>query len=101
MTVIVHNMKLPGNCLRCDFLRCRTGQAPYCARLLNYVDDLSERQPDCPLEEVPDKRKCRNCKYLEITGAYGECSRGYLGIVSPQDFCSRGYFEVKGEEEAR
>ena len=27
---------------------------------------------------------------LEITGCYGECGRGYLGIVRPDDYCSRG-----------
>lgn len=54
MSVIVHNMKLPDSCLRCDFCRSRTGQAPYCARLLNFIDDITVRQEDCPLEEVPD-----------------------------------------------
>ena len=34
--------------------------------------------------------RCRECKYLMFSDCYGECSKGYLGIVSPDDFCSRG-----------
>ena len=33
---------------------------------------------------------CKDCKYLEITGCYGECDKAILGIVNPDDFCSRG-----------
>ena len=33
---------------------------------------------------------CIDCRHLEITGCYGQCGRGYLGIVRPDDFCSRG-----------
>lgn len=33
---------------------------------------------------------CRDCKHLMFSDCYGECRRGYLGIVSPDDFCSRG-----------
>ena len=34
--------------------------------------------------------RCKDCRNLEITGCYGECRKGYLGIVRPDDFCSRG-----------
>lgn len=34
--------------------------------------------------------RCVECRRLEITGCYGECGRGYLGIVNPCDYCSRG-----------
>ena len=34
--------------------------------------------------------RCKECCHLEITGCYGECGRGYLGIVRPDDYCSRG-----------
>lgn len=33
--------------------------------------------------------RCKDCRHLEITGCYGECGKGYLGIVRPDDFCSR------------
>ena len=38
--------------------------------------------------------RCINCKYLEISGCYGECGMARLGIVHPDDYCSRG--ERKG-----
>ena len=34
--------------------------------------------------------RCKECRHLEITGCYGECKRGYMGIVKPWDFCSYG-----------
>ncbi len=34
--------------------------------------------------------RCKDCRHLEITGCYGECNRGYMGIVKPWDFCSYG-----------
>ena len=45
---------------------------------------------DAPtLDAVPVVR-CRECKYLMFSDCYGECSKGYLGIVRPDDFCSYG-----------
>lgn len=40
--------------------------------------------------------RCKNCKHLMFSDFYGECSKGYMGIVSPDDYCSRG--ERKGGE---
>lgn len=34
--------------------------------------------------------RCKECKHLEITGCYGECSKGYLGIVRPECYCCYG-----------
>ena len=34
--------------------------------------------------------RCKDCKYLEITGCYGECGKGYLGIVRPDCYCCYG-----------
>ena len=41
------------------------------------------------VDAVPVVR-CRDCKYLMFSDCYGECSKGYLGIVRPDDFCSYG-----------
>lgn len=38
----------------------------------------------------PQKVYCKDCKYLKFSDCYGECSKGYLGIVQPNDYCSRG-----------
>lgn len=34
--------------------------------------------------------KCVNCKHLMFSDCYGECAKGYKGIVSPNDSCGRG-----------
>ena len=34
--------------------------------------------------------RCKDCKHLMFSDCYGECSRGYKGIVSPDDYCSYG-----------
>ena len=42
-----------------------------------------------PIDAVPVVR-CKDCKYLMFSDCYGECSKGHMGIVRPDDFCSRG-----------
>ena len=34
--------------------------------------------------------RCIDCKHLMFSDCYGECSIGYMGIVSPNDYCSYG-----------
>lgn len=34
--------------------------------------------------------RCKDCKNLMFSDFYGECSKGYMGVVSPDDYCSRG-----------
>lgn len=48
---------------------------------MGYFDD------DCNAVEVV---RCRDCKYFMFSDLYGECKRGKLGIVVPNDFCSYG-----------
>ena len=43
--------------------------------------------------------KCKECEYLEITGCYGECSKAYKGIVSPNDSCGRGKLKERKIDE--
>lgn len=40
--------------------------------------------------DVAEVVSCKDCKYLMFSDFYGECSKGYFGIVTPDDFCSRG-----------
>lgn len=43
------------------------------------------------LENNPDDVvQCKDCVYLMFSDCYGECEKGYLGIVSPNDSCGRG-----------
>lgn len=46
----------------------------------------TKRALSAPAAEVV---RCAECRSLEINGCYGECGRGYLGIVRPDDYCSR------------
>ena len=46
--------------------------------------------------DVVEVVRCKDCKNLMFSDFYGECSKGYMGIVSPDDYCSRG--ERKDEE---
>ena len=34
--------------------------------------------------------RCRECKHLMFSDCYGECGKGNMGVVRPDDFCSRG-----------
>ena len=41
-------------------------------------------------EDVVEVVRCRDCRHITFSDCYGECGKGYLGIVQPNDFCSRG-----------
>ena len=43
-----------------------------------------------PAADVVPVVRCKDCKYLEISGCYGECGKGYLGIVRPDCYCCYG-----------
>ena len=43
-----------------------------------------------PSSNVIEVVRCKDCKYLMFSDFYGECSKGYMGIVYPNDFCSHG-----------
>ena len=47
------------------------------------IEDLA----DIPAADVAPVVRCKDCKYLEISGCYGECGKGYLGIVRPDCYC--------------
>ena len=34
--------------------------------------------------------RCKDCKYLMFSDMYGECKKGYLGVVLPDNYCSYG-----------
>lgn len=53
------------------------------AGAMNAIDEM-------PAADVAPVVRCRDCKYLEISGCYGECGKGYLGIVRPDCYCCYG-----------
>lgn len=46
--------------------------------------------PTTFVADVAQVVRCKDCKYLEISGCYGECGMARLGIVYPDDYCSLG-----------
>ena len=50
---------------------------------MNAIDEM-------PAADVAPVVRCKDCKYLEISGCYGECGKGYLGIVRPDCYCCYG-----------
>ena len=54
------------------------------------VDDMAEYIREQPAADVVPVVRCKDCDHLMISGCYGECSIGHLGIVRPDDFCSYG-----------
>ena len=53
---------------------------------VNAIEDLA----DIHAAKVAPVVRCKDCKYLEISGCYGECGKGYLGIVRPDCYCCYG-----------
>lgn len=55
--------------------------------LTNYAMLILREAPTVDAVEVV---RCRECKNLMFSDFYGECGKGHMGVVSPDDFCSRG-----------
>lgn len=47
---------------------------------------------------VKSKVTCKDCKYLMFSDCYGECSKAYRGIVSPNDSCEYGERKDKNDQ---
>ena len=55
-----------------------------------WVDDAICLIDDAPFVDAVEVTRCKDCKHLMFSDFYGECKRGNLGIVKPDDFCSYG-----------
>lgn len=47
-------------------------------------------EDELPAADVAPVVHCKDCKHLMFSDCYGECGKGHMGIVSPDDFCSYG-----------
>ena len=52
-----------------------------------------------PKAEVAPVVHCKDCENLMFSDCYGECSKGYLSIVNPDDYCSRGVRRKEGDNQ--
>lgn len=55
----------------------------HCKKALRCVEQA-------PTVDAVEVVRCKDCKYLMFSDCYGECGKGHMGIVSPDDFCSYG-----------
>ena len=53
----------------------------------NCILESIDEQPT--IDAVPVVR-CKDCKYLMFSDIYGECGKGVMGLVCPDDFCRYG-----------
>ena len=53
-----------------------------------YID--AKQIADAPTVDAVEVVRCLDCKHLMFSDCYGECDKGYMGVVRPDDFCSRG-----------
>lgn len=54
-----------------------------------FYTDKATKLPE-KSEEPKEIVYCKDCEHLAFSNCYGECEKGYLGIVRPHDFCSQG-----------
>ena len=52
--------------------------------------DVANLLLHAPTVDAVEVVRCRECKHFMFSDCYGECSKGRMGIVSPDDFCSYG-----------
>lgn len=45
---------------------------------------------NAPTVDAVEVVRCRDCKNIMFSDCYGECGKGHMGIVRPDDFCSYG-----------
>lgn len=58
--------------------------------LLIPMGDVIRSIKNAPTINDVEVVRCLDCKYLMFSDCYGECGKGYMGVVRPDDFCSRG-----------
>ena len=58
--------------------------------LLIPMSDVIRSIKNAPIINDVKVVRCLDCKYLMFSDCYGECGKGYMGVVRPDDFCSRG-----------
>lgn len=53
-------------------------------------DMISEFCAEMKDEKSGNDVLCNDCGYLMFSDCYGECRKGYKGIVNPNDSCGKG-----------
>ena len=66
------------------------------SKVVFVLEIASKLYQACNIETDMNAVKCKDCEYLMFSDMYGECSKNYKGIVSPDDSCGKG--KLKGCE---
>lgn len=84
-------------CSECGSVEAAFARWKYCPNCGARMDKLGGDDPGPKGVPGPPGEVvfCKDCDYLEYSDCYGECGRGYLGIVKPYDYCSRGMWREK------
>lgn len=62
-------------------------------------DDAMDMVRSFTSADVAPMVRCRECKHLMFSDCYGECGKGHMGIVNPDDFCSYGKRREEQDDE--
>ena len=57
---------------------------------LDVLKMVSEWIAEAPAIDAVPVVRCKDCKYLMFSDIYGECGKGVMGLVCPDDFCRYG-----------
>lgn len=68
-------------------------------RIVPYANAVLHNLQAIPKAEVAPVVHCKDCENLMFSDCYGECSKGYLSIVNPDDYCSRGVRRKEGDNQ--
>lgn len=72
---------------RLNFLMAKNGSYDHYTSGFDECVDKVENFHSIDAVEVV---RCKDCKHLMFSDCYGECGKGYMGIVNPDGFCSYG-----------
>ena len=75
---------------RCTLKRLSRNLVPKYLELDSFPKSGSKQILNESVENSKDIVLCKDCEHLMFSDCYGECSKGYRGIVSPTDTCEHG-----------
>lgn len=64
--------------------------AKLCGDIIFAIMSLPKITEDKITNDVQEVVRCGDCRFLTFSDMYGECGKGIMGVVNPNDYCSRG-----------
>jgi DNA-directed RNA polymerase subunit RPC12/RpoP len=87
----------------CEMMRCSVCGSEFYDGDNDTVDCLHNYCPHCGSKMMPQPPKvemiyCKDCEHLIFSDCYGECAKGYKGIVQPNDTCEHARRKLSKRE---